>query len=182
MKPTAPSFVPKDFAGNCRVFPDDEGHTAFTLRLANGLRIHSMSSNADAQAGKRGDRVLDEFALHPDPRKLYSIAYPGITWGGQLEIFSTHRGTANYFNQLILEARHKGNPKKFSLHRVTLQDALEEGFLYKLQCKLPDDDERSGMDEAQYFDYIRAGAPDEETFQEEFMCVPSDDASAFLSL
>ncbi|HVI81458.1 MAG TPA: terminase family protein [Chthoniobacterales bacterium] len=181
MKPTAPSFVPKDFAGNCRVFPDDEGHTAFTLRLANGLRIHSMSSNADAQAGKRGDRVLDEFALHPDPRKLYSIAYPGITWGGQLEIFSTHRGTANYFNQLILEARHKGNPKKFSLHRVTLQDALEEGFLYKLQCKLPDDDERSGMDEAQYFDYIRAGAPDEETFQEEFMCVPSDDASAFLS-
>src|SRR5215468_206888 len=47
---------------------DDEGHTAFTLRLANGLRVHSMSSNVDAQAGKRGDRVLDEFALHPDPR------------------------------------------------------------------------------------------------------------------
>src|SRR5262249_9536281 len=50
---------------------DDEGHTAFTLRLANGLRIHSMSSNVDAQAGKRGDRVLDEFALHPDPKRLY---------------------------------------------------------------------------------------------------------------
>lgn len=32
---------------------DEEGHTAFTLRLANGLRIHSMSSNCDAQAGKR---------------------------------------------------------------------------------------------------------------------------------
>jgi phage FluMu gp28-like protein len=160
---------------------DDEGHTAFTLRLANGLRIHSMSSNADAQAGKRGDRVLDEFALHPDPRKLYAIAYPGITWGGQLEIFSTHRGTANYFNQLILEARHKGNPKKFSLHRVTLQDALDQGFLYKLQTKLPADDERIGMDEAEYFDHIRSGAADEETFQEEYMCVPSDDASAFLS-
>jgi phage FluMu gp28-like protein len=67
---------------------DDDGHTAYTLRFANGLRAHSMSSNADAQAGKRGDRVLDEFALHPDPRKLYQIAYPGITWGGQLEIFS----------------------------------------------------------------------------------------------
>ena len=91
---------------------------------------------------KRGDRVLDEFALHPDPSKLYTIAYPGITWGGSLEIFSTHRGTANYFNQLILEARHKGNPKKFSLHRVTLQDALDQGFLFKLQQKLPADDER----------------------------------------
>jgi phage FluMu gp28-like protein len=59
---------------------DGDGHTACTLRFANGLRAHSMSSNADAQAGKRGDRSLDEFALHPDPRKLYEIAYPGITW------------------------------------------------------------------------------------------------------
>jgi len=140
-----------------------------------------MSSNVDAQAGKSGDRVLDEFALHSDPRRLYAISFPGILWGGQLEIFSTHRGTANYFNQLFLEARHKGNPKKFSLHRVTLQDALDQGFLFKLQQKLPADDERMQMDEAQYFDHIRSGAADEETFLEEFMCTPSDDASAFLS-
>jgi phage FluMu gp28-like protein len=160
---------------------DEKGHTAYTLAFANGLRIHSMSSNPDAQAGKRGDRILDEFALHPDPRKLYSIAYPGITWGGSLEIFSTHRGTANFFNQLIIEARHKGNPKGFSLHRVTLQDALDQGFLHKLQAKLPAGDERQGMDEAEYFDFIKAGCADEETFAQEYMCVPSDDASAFLS-
>jgi phage FluMu gp28-like protein len=160
---------------------DDAGNTAFTLRFSNGLKIHSMSSNVDAQSGKKGDRVLDEFALHSDPRRLYAIAHPGLVWGGQLEVFSTHRGTANYFNQLLLEARHKGNPKKFSVHRVTLRDALDQGFLYKLQCKLPPDDERMEMDESEYFDYIRAGAPDEETFLEEFMCTPSDDASAFLS-
>lgn len=160
---------------------DEKGHSAYVLSFANGLRAHSMSSNPDAQAGKRGDRVLDEFALHPDPRKLYSIAYPGITWGGSLELFSTHRGTANYFNQLVNEVRHKGNPKRFSLHRVTLQDALDEGFLYKLQCKLPADDERVAMDEAEYFDFIRAGCADEESFLQEYMCVPSDDASAFLS-
>lgn len=160
---------------------DEKGHTAYALSFANGLHINSMSSNPDAQAGKRGPRVLDEFALHPDPRKLYSIAYPGITWGGSLEFFSTHRGTANFFNQLILEARHKGNPKKLSLHRVTLQDALEQGLLYKLQTKLPPEDERQQMDEAEYFDFIRAGCADEETFLQEYMCVPSDDASAFLS-
>jgi phage FluMu gp28-like protein len=159
---------------------DDQGHTSFALRFANGLKIHSMSSNPDSQSGKRGSRVLDEFALHPDPRKLYTIAYGGVTWGGSMEIFSTHRGTANYFNQLILEARHKGNPKKFSLHRVTLQDALDQGFLYKLQQKLPLDDERIGMDEAAYYDYIRAGAADEESFLEEFCCEASDDASCFL--
>jgi phage FluMu gp28-like protein len=160
---------------------DDQGHTSFTLRFANGLRIHSMSSNPDSQSGKSGDRILDEFALHVDGRRLYEIAYPGISWGGSMEIFSTHRGTENFFNQLVLEARHKGNPKKFSLHRVTLQDALDQGFLYKLQSKLPEDDERMTMDETDYFNYIRAGAVDEESFQQEFMCTPSDDASAFLS-
>lgn len=160
---------------------DDIGHSAYVLQFSNGLRAHSMSSNPDAQAGKRGDRVLDEFALHPDPRKLYAIAYPGITWGGSLEIFSTHRGSANFFNELVEEVKHKGNPKGFSLHRVTLQDALDQGFLFKLQQKLPADDERQEMDEGEYFDFIRAGAPDEESFLQEYMCVPSDDNSAFLS-
>jgi phage FluMu gp28-like protein len=163
------------------VITDESGNTSFVLRLANGLRIHSMSSNVDSQAGKSGDRVLDEFALHSDPRRLYSISYPGLVWGGQMEIFSSHRGTANFFNKLILEARHRGNPKRFSVHHVSLQDALDQGFLFKLQSKLPEGDERLEMDEAEYFDYVRAGCPDEETFLEEFMCTPSDDASAFLS-
>ena len=68
----------------------------YILEFANGCRINSMSSSPDAQAGKRGDRLLDEFALHKDPRKLYAIAYPGITWGGQLEMVSTHRGSHNF--------------------------------------------------------------------------------------
>jgi phage FluMu gp28-like protein len=159
---------------------DDDGHTAYTLRFANGLRAHSMSSNADAQAGKRGDRILDEFALHPDPRKLYQIAYPGITWGGSLEIFSSHRGSLNYFNELVREIAERGNPKGFSLHRVTLQDALDQGFLYKLQYKLPFNDPRMEMDEGDYFNFVRSGSADEESFLQEFMCQPADDNTAFL--
>lgn len=160
---------------------DDAKNSALVLQFTNGRRINSMSSNADAQAGKRGDRVLDEFALHPDPRKLYAIAYPGITWGGAMELISTHRGTANFFNDLVNEVKHKGNPKGFSLHTVTLQNALDDGFLHRLQSKLPADDPRQEMDEAAYFDFIRTGCPDEETFLQEYCCVPSDDASAFLS-
>ncbi len=154
--------------------------SAYVLQFANGKRIHSMSSNPDAQAGKRGGRVLDEFALHPDPRKLWSIAYPGITWGGAMEIISTHRGSANFFNDLVREAREQGNPKGLSLHRVTLQDALDQGFLYKLQQSLPDDDERQAMDEAAYFDFVKSGCADEESFLQEYMCEPADDNSAFL--
>lgn len=158
----------------------DNKHSAYVLRFANGMRINSMSSNPDAQAGKRGGRVLDEFALHPDPRKLWSIAYPGITWGGAMEVISTHRGSHNFFNQLVKEARESGNPKKISLHRVTLEDALNDGFLFKLQQSLPAEDERQEMDEALYFDWVKAGAADEESFLQEYMCQPADDDSAFL--
>jgi phage FluMu gp28-like protein len=125
--------------------------------------------------------VLDEFALHPDPRKLYTIAYPGITWGGSLEIFSTHRGSDSFFNTLIQEVQNKGNPKGFSLHVVTLQDALNDGLLYKLQSRLPAGDPRQDMDEGDYFNFLRSGCADEETFLQEYMCVPGDDQSAFLS-
>lgn len=160
---------------------DPEGkQTAYVMRFANGKRIHSMSSNPDAQAGKRGGRVLDEFALHPNPRTLWSIAYPGITWGGAMEVISTHRGSHNFFNQIIREAREKENPKKISLHRVTIEDALNDGFLYKLQQSLPEDDERQDMTEAEYFDWVKAGAADEESFLQEYMCQPADDDAAFL--
>lgn len=159
---------------------DAKGSSAYVLQMGNGLRINSMSSNPDAQAGKRGDRVLDEFALHPDPRKLYSIAYPGITWGGNFEIFSTPRGSDSFFQKLIDEIKG-GNPKKFSFHKITLEDALNQGFLAKLQKKLPAGDERQAMDEAAYFDFIKSGCADEETFNQEYMCIPSNDATAFIS-
>lgn len=188
----------KLFIEDCRKFTDvldkaykplgveireDETGSSYVLKFSNGHSIHSLSSNADAQAGKRGTRVLDEFALHPDPRKLYAIAYPGITWGGNLEIISTHRGSGNFFNKLVGEAMG-ANPKNISLHTVTLQDALEQGFLYKLQKKLSESESEGGildMDEADYFNFVRKGCPDEETFKQEYMCQPSDDNAAFLS-
>ena len=154
---------------------------ATPLRFKNGKAIYSMSSNPDAQAGKRGTRVLDEFALHPYQRELYSIAYPGITWGGQLEIVSTHRGTQTFFYHLLRHIVDNGNPQKFSHHKVTLQDALEQGFLRKLQQKLDKNDPIQSMSEGDYFDFVRRSCPDEESFRQEYMCEPADDQSVFLS-
>lgn len=163
---------------------DSRGSSGHVLAFSNGTKYYSLSSNPDAQAGKRGNRVGDEFALNKDNRSLYAIMEPGVTWGGFIWLFSTHRGSANYHNLLIQEARHKGNPKGWHVYRVTLQDALDCGFLYKLQGKLAaanPDDPRIGMDEAAYFDFVKAKAADDETFAQEYMCVPSDDASAFIS-
>lgn len=162
------------------VIDEEKRISAQVLKFASGRCIYSMSSNPDAQAGKRGGRVLDEFALGRDPRQMWSIAYPGLTWGGNMEVISTHRGSRNFFNELITEAREKGNPKRISLHRVTLEDALNQGFLYKLQLALPEDAEQQAMDEQEYFDFIKSGAADEESFQQEYMCIPGDDDAAFL--
>lgn len=178
----------KTFAGSLKIAAadlgervlDDAGNSAYVLRFANNTDINSVSSNPDAFAGKGGNVTLDEFALRKDPRMVYSIASPSIDWGGRMAIISTHRGSGNFFNQIIREVREKGNPKGFSVHRVTLQDALDQHFLWKLQTKLPDGDPRLEMDEAAYFDYQRKRAASEEIFQQEYMCVPADDASAFI--
>lgn len=165
-----------------QVLTDERGnkHSAHVINFANGYPINSLSSNPDAFAGRGGYVELDEFALRQDPAMVYAIAGPTIDWGGKLSIISTHRGSANYFNTLIREIKEKGNPKRFSHHKVTLEDALNEGLLYKLQTKFADGDPRLDMDEAEYFDYQRLRARDEETFQQEYMCVPADDASAFI--
>jgi phage FluMu gp28-like protein len=157
-------------------------YLAGSIHFASGRTIAALSSSIDAQAGKRGSRILDEFALHEDPRRLFAVAYPGITWGGSLEILSTHRGSGNFFSALIREAREGGNPKGFSLHRVTLEDAVAEGLLEKLKQRLPPEDPRASMTGDEYLEYVKRGCPDEESWLEEYCCQPSDDAAAFLPL
>ena len=156
--------------------------TASILRFANDTRINSISSNPDVFAGKGGDVGLDEFALRQNPRHVYDIALPTIDWGGRLAIISTHRGAGNFFNKLILDKRHE-DPRKhrgISIHRVTLTLALEEGFLWKLQTKLPESDPRMQMDEADYYNYLKARVSSIERFLQEYECQPEDESSVYL--
>jgi len=164
-----------------RVLDEARKITAHTLAFANECAINSMSSNPDAQAGKRGTRLLDEFALHSDPRQLYNIAKPGLDWGGDLVIISTHRGTANFFNELINEVKHQGNPKGFNLHTVTIVDAVDQGLLEKRKAKWMADDPRQSLTRDEYLQRLRNECADEESWQQEYMCQPADDLSAFLS-
>ncbi|MDR2377384.1 MAG: terminase family protein [Puniceicoccales bacterium] len=188
----------KLFLEDCKSFRDilhtaaqDFGHTlrsdegrdsSYSLRFRNRTQIHSLSSNPDTQAGKRGTRVLDEFALHPQAEQLYSTALPGITWGGQLEILSTHRDAEHLFNRLIQEVLHNGNPKQFSYHRVTLEDALEQGLLPRIQEKLPAEDLRRAMTEADYYEHVRQSCIDEDSFRQEYLCCPFQEGNSFLPL
>jgi phage FluMu gp28-like protein len=156
--------------------------TASILRFATDTRINSISSNPDVFAGKGGNVGLDEFALRQNPRQVYDIASPTIDWGGRLSIISTHRGAGNFFNKLILDERDpdKRKHRGISIHRVTLSIALNEGFLWKLQTKLPEDDPRMQMDEGEYYDYQRARVSSTERFLQEYECTPEDESSVFL--
>jgi phage FluMu gp28-like protein len=187
-----------------KVVIDERKHSAAVLEFASGRRIYSLSSNPNALAGKRGHVKLDEFALHQDQRLLYQVAKPVTQWGGQLCIISTHRGSQSVFNELVREIRERGNPMGWSLHSVPLQSAIEQGLVERIQKKgktnehwwtnhraeksrlvagadpLGSDDEQRAA-RAAFFARLQSECIDNEQWQQEYCCVPGDDAAAFLS-
>lgn len=163
---------------------DDRKLRAFEVEFANGRFARGLSSSPDAFAGKQGWISLDEFALHKDPRQLYGIVQPGIMRGGSLSIISTHRGTGNFFNELIKEVREKGNPKKFDFFSINIEDAVKEGLWLKIQQTLIDnavEDERLGWTDDDFLQSLRAECATDEMWNQEYMCRPCDDNSALLT-
>lgn len=160
------------------IFDQSNGFSAFVLEFASGRRIWSLSSNPNALAGKRGHVILDEFALHKDQRLLYRIAKPVTTWGGQLEIISTHRGAATVFNEIIRDIAEKGNPMGWSHHKVTLADAVAAGLVGRINAKRPAKDQETDQE---FLARTRRECLDEEQWQQEYCCVPTDDSSAFIT-
>lgn len=104
---------------------------SFRIDFTTGKRIVALSSRPTNLRGRQGIAVLDEFAFHESPEELVKAAMAFLMWGGKVRIMSTHNGVVNYFCELIEEIR-KGK-KPYSLHRTTLDDALEQG-LYKRIC------------------------------------------------
>src|SRR5215472_8628831 len=114
--------------------PGVKGLKAQELEFANGAHIYALSSNPDAIAGKSGHVKLDEFALHREQRTLYAVAKPVIQWGGTLAIISTHRGAESVFNHIINDIVEHDNPMGWSMHKIPIQRAVEEGLVEKIDC------------------------------------------------
>lgn len=158
------------------LFEKEKDLSAYVLEFKSGLKIYSLSSNPNALAGKRGHVILDEFALHADQRLLYRIAKPVTTWGGQLEIISTHRGANTAFNEIIRDIKERGNKMGWSHHKVTLQDAVAEGLVERIN-------EKTGRKESReaYLARIEAECLDNEQWMQEYCCIPADESSAFIT-
>jgi phage FluMu gp28-like protein len=154
----------------------DSELTSLVLTFGNGKKIVAGSSNPKFFRSKGGDADLDEFAFHRDGRELYKAAHAtALFWRYQLRIWSTANGEGCYYNQL-LKAQEAGTIKA-SVHTVTILDAVDQGLAEKvLKLKARDDKARQ-----EFIDELHATCPDEDTWNQEYMCKPSTDATSLLS-
>ncbi|MCL4492529.1 MAG: terminase family protein [Nitrospirae bacterium] len=156
------------------VLDSEKDIKAYVVTFANGKRINALSSNPKAFRSKGGKVILDEFGWHEDAETLWSAARPCITWGFPLRILSTHNGTnCRYFK--FIEGVKKGK-LHWSHHVTTIQLAVEEGLVDKILGRKATEEEKENWLQEQ-----RESCFDENTWLQEYCCVPVDEASAFLT-
>ena len=121
-----------------QVLTRDDGKDihVYDLPFASGFSIKAFSSNPRnlRSKGKPGERLtIDEAAFVDDLPELLKAAMAMTMWGGRIRLLSTHNGTENPFAELVEETRKGRND--YSLHRITLDDALADG-LYQQICRV----------------------------------------------
>jgi len=167
--------------GDGSIYLEDDDITVLGIKIPNGSRIMALSSNPNAAAGKGGDVTIDEFALHEKQDDLYDVAMPVITWGGQLEIISSQRGKTSTFNRFIEDIHLKGNPMKWSLHQCDVITAINNGFVERVN-RVKALKKIKPMSRKEFLKDLRAKCRSEGAWQREYMCRPSENQEAVLSL
>lgn len=165
------------------VIDKDDDIKALVIQFASGKRIHALSSNPKAFRSKGGKLVLDEFAFHKQPEELWKAAIPVITWGFPVRILSTYNGKGNRYYRIVQDAKKglavsgsKDRKSQWSLHTVTIEEAVAQGLVDKILGRKATKAERD-----QFLLDCREAAGDEETYQQEYMCEPVDEATAWLT-
>ncbi len=148
---------------------------AYRVRFASGHKIVALSSRPSNLRGKQGCAVIDEAAFHEDLGGLLKAALAFTMWGGCVRVISTHNGADSAFNELVNDIRAGRRP--FSLHRITLEDAVTQGLYKKIaertQREWSPEAEAAWMRELEDFYGDHA--------DEELHCIPRASSGAFLS-
>jgi phage FluMu gp28-like protein len=147
----------------------------------NGSRIIGLPANPDTARGWTANILLDEFALHRDSREIWKAMFPTVTRGYKIRIISTFKGKTNKFYELFFGApvkqRYNGRDFEFtgerggwSKHFVDIYQAVAMGL------DLVDEEGKPIEPED-----LRLALNDDDAWQEEFECVPSDEVSSWLT-
>lgn len=161
------------------VIVEDKRRDIITYRItfASGFKIEALSSNPHNWRSRQGHARIDEAAFHKSLQELIKGALAFLMWGGRVDIVSTHNSEENHFNQLIQEI--KAGKLNWSLHRVTFDDALRQGF-YRRVCLIAGKEwTREG--EEQYRIDVYATYPNREDADEELSVIPKRGSGAYFS-
>ena len=153
----------------------DKDQTIYQVRFASGFVVQGLSSNPNNLRSKQGRVRIDEAAFVEDLKALLKAALALVMWGGDVAVTSTHNGDENDFNQLVLDTR--ANRLNYSLHRTTLDDALEAG-LYRAMCQAKGQ-EWSAEAQAEWRARVVADYGDDA--DEELHCIPARGSGAWLT-
>ena len=156
---------------------DDERRDilAYRIRFSSGHKIVALSSRPSNLRGKQGRAVIDEAAFHDDLKGLLKAALAFTMWGGCVRVMSTHNGANSPFNELVNEIRAGRRP--YSLHRVTLDEAISDGLYNRICMKLGLKWSSAGEAEWRSRIFEEYG----EEADEELLCIPRASGGAFLS-
>jgi phage FluMu gp28-like protein len=155
----------------------DRDILTYVIRFASGFEIRTFSSNPRKlrSKGRPGERlVIDEAAFVEDLEELLKAAMAMTMWGGSVRILSTHNGEENPFNTLINDVR--AGRYDYSLHRVTLDDAIEDG-LFRRICTVTGQAWSQKAEDEWREQLIKRYRPNED---EELFCVPRFGGGAYL--
>ncbi len=152
-----------------------KGILGYLIRFASGYQIVALSSHPRNLRGKKGRIILDEFAFHDNGDELLKAALAVIIWGGRLSIISTHDGVDNYFNNIVEDIR--AGRFAYSLHRTTLDDALEQGLYERIAdvLGLPQTEQAKTEWRANVIESYGEGA------DEELFCVPRRGGGVYIN-
>lgn len=150
------------------------------IKFANGSRIIAIPANPSTARGYSANIILDEFAYHEDPDKIWAAMFPSVSnplagtfmdrvkaqFKGEstdirrnlkVRVVSTFNGQENKFYQLWDRRVENG----YSGHIVTIHDAIADGLPLNA-------------------DELRAGLDDGDLWAQEYECQPTDTSSVLL--
>jgi phage FluMu gp28-like protein len=158
------------------IFEDEKKDIlAFRIRFASGFQIVALSSRPANLRGKQGKVVIDEASFHDDLPGLLKAAIALLMWGGRVVVISTHDGDDNPFNELVNDIR--AGRKPYSLHRTTIDDALDDGLYERICLRLHKKPTPEGK-KAWLKDLLDLYGDDAD---EELFCIPSMGSGTYLT-
>jgi phage FluMu gp28-like protein len=162
------------------IFIDDgkEGDEilTFVIYFASGFKVQALSSNPSNLRGMQGNVTIDEGAFHDKLAEVLKAALALTMWGAKVRIISTHNGVDSVFNGLINDSR--AGKKRYSVHRITLDDACREG-LYQRICQV-NGTAWSQEIETEWKEGLLKDTASEDDALEEYFCVPKASGGTYL--